>query len=41
VIVSDRTQITDAIVNGPWYGHSIQQTTSRVVIGVAIKYTGN
>ena len=41
VIVSDRNQVTGAFVTGPWYGRTIQQTTSRVVIGVAIKYTGN
>jgi len=38
VIVSDRTQVTGAIVTGPWYGRSIQQTTAQVVVGVAIKY---
>ena len=41
VIVSDRTQVTGAYVTGPWYGRSIQQTTARVIVGVAIKYTGN
>jgi hypothetical protein len=41
VIVSDRTQVTGAIVTGSWYGRTIQQTTARVVVGVAIKYTGN
>ena len=41
VIVSDRTQVTGAYVTGPWYGRSIQQTTARVVVGVAIKFTGN
>jgi hypothetical protein len=41
VIVSDRTQVTGAYITDPWYGRSIQQTTGRVIIGVAIKYTGN
>jgi len=41
VIVSDRNQVTGVFVTGPWYGRTVQQTTSRVVIGVAIKYTGN
>ena len=41
VIVSDRTQVTGAYITGPWYGRSIQQTTGRVIVGVAIKYTGN
>lgn len=40
VIVSDRTQVTGAIVTGPWYGRTVQQTTGRVIVGVAIKYTG-
>ena len=40
VIVSDRTQVTGAVITGPWYGRTIQQTTARVVVGVAIKYTG-
>jgi hypothetical protein len=40
VIVSDRTQVTGAVISGPWYGRTIQQTTARVVVGVAIKYTG-
>jgi hypothetical protein len=40
VIVLDRTEVTGAVVNGPWYGRSIQQVTGRVIVGVAIKYTG-
>ena len=40
VIVSDSTQVTGAIVTGPWYGRSVEQTTARVVVGVAIRYTG-
>jgi hypothetical protein len=40
VIVSDKTQVTGAMITGPWYGRTIQQTTARVVVGVAIKYTG-
>jgi hypothetical protein len=40
VIVSDRTQVTGAMVTGPWYGRSLQETTARVVVGVAIRYTG-
>ena len=27
VIVSDRTQVTRAIVTGPWYARTVQQTT--------------
>jgi hypothetical protein len=41
VIVSDRTQVTGAIVSGPWFGRTIQQTSGRVIVGVAIKYTGD
>ena len=40
VIVSDRTQVAGATITGPWYGRTIQQTTARVVVGVAIKYAG-
>ncbi len=38
VIVSDRYQITGAVVTGGWMTRSIQPTTSRVIVGVAIKY---
>lgn len=41
VIVSDRTQVTGAIVTGPWYARTVQQTTGRVIVGVAIKYITN
>ena len=41
VIVQDRTQITGARVTGPWYGRSVQEITGRVIIAVAIRYTGN
>jgi hypothetical protein len=40
VIVYDQTQIVGAVVNGPWWGRSVQGITGRVVIAVAIKYTG-
>lgn len=40
VIVSDRMLVTGAIVTGPWFGRTVQQTDSRVVVGVAIRYTG-
>jgi hypothetical protein len=40
VIVLDRTEVTGAVVTGPWYGRTIQQVTGRVIVGVAIKYTG-
>jgi hypothetical protein len=41
VIVFDRTEVTGAMVTGPWYGRSVQQITGRVIVGVAIKYTGD
>ena len=40
VIVYDHTQVTGAMITGPWYGRTIQETTGLVIIGVAIKYTG-
>jgi len=39
VIVFDRTEVTGAMVTGPWYGRSVQTITGRVVVGVAIRYT--
>jgi len=41
VIVYDRTEVTGAMLVGPWYGRSVQQIVGRVVVGVAIKYTGD
>ncbi len=38
VVVYDRTQITGAVVTGPWWGASIHRIEGRVVIAVAIKY---
>ena len=38
VIVHDGTQVTGAIVTGPWFGRSVQTIQGRVVVGVAIKY---
>ncbi len=40
VITSDGNQVTGAMVTGPWYGRNVQTITSRVVVGVAIHYTG-
>lgn len=38
VVIYDRTQVTGAYVTGPWYGRSIEQIQSRVVVAVAIRY---
>lgn len=38
VVVADRTQVTGAVVTGPWWGRSLEATEGRVVIAVAIKY---
>jgi hypothetical protein len=38
VIVYDQTQVTGAVVTGPWFGRSVQTIQGRVVVGVAIKY---
>jgi len=38
VIVSDRDQVTGAVVSGGWMVRSVQPTMSRVIVGVAIKY---
>ncbi len=38
VVVCDKTQVTGAMVVGPWWGRSVEQIQGRVVIAVAIKY---
>jgi hypothetical protein len=40
VIAHDRTEVTGAMVSGSRYGGSVQQIVGRVIVGVAIKYTG-
>jgi hypothetical protein len=40
VITADRTQIMGAYVSGPFWAPSVNQVTGRIIIGVAIKYTG-
>jgi len=40
VVVYDKTQVVGAMVTGPWYGRSIENITGRVVVAVAIRYTG-
>jgi hypothetical protein len=38
VVVADKTQVTGAVVTGPWWGRSIESVQGRVVVAVAIKY---
>ncbi len=38
VVVCDKTQVTGAVVQGPWWGRSVEAVQGRVVIAVAIKY---
>jgi len=38
VVVYDATQVTGAVVMGPWWGRSVQPIQGRVVIAVAIRY---
>lgn len=40
VVVYDKTQTTGAFVTGPWWGRSVQTIQGRVIIAVAIHYTG-
>jgi hypothetical protein len=40
VVVQDTTQVTGAYVSGPLWARSVTQVTGRVIVGVAIKYTG-
>jgi hypothetical protein len=40
VIVADRTQVMGAVVTGPLWGRQVDTITGRVIVGVAIHYTG-
>jgi hypothetical protein len=40
VIVVDRTQQMGAVVTGGWYNRQISPVIGRVIVGVAIHYTG-
>jgi hypothetical protein len=40
VVVYDKTQTTGAYVTGPWWGRQVQTIQGRVIIAVAIHYTG-
>ncbi len=40
VIVADRTQVMGAVVTGPLWGRQLDTITGRVIVGVAIHYTG-
>jgi hypothetical protein len=40
VIVADRTQAMGAVVTGPLWARSVDTITGRVIVGVAIRYTG-
>jgi hypothetical protein len=40
VVIRDSTQVTGAVVTGPLWARSVSQITGRVIVGVAIKYTG-
>jgi hypothetical protein len=41
VVVYDKTQTTGAYVTGPWWGRQVEAVQGRVIIAVAIRYTGN
>jgi hypothetical protein len=40
VVVYDKTQTTGAYVTGPWWGRSVETIQGRVIVAVAIHYTG-
>jgi hypothetical protein len=40
VLVADRTERMGAIITGPWWGRSVDPTYGRVIVAVAIRYTG-
>ncbi len=40
VIVADRTQAMGAVVTGPLWARQLDTITGRVIVGVAIRYTG-
>jgi hypothetical protein len=39
VITLDRVQVTGAMVSGPLFDRTVQRTTGRVIVGVAIHFT--
>jgi hypothetical protein len=40
VIVADRTQTMGAVVTGPLWARQVDTISGRVIVGVAIRYTG-
>jgi hypothetical protein len=40
VIIADRTQVMGAVVTGPLWSRSVDTISGRVIVGVAIRYTG-
>ena len=40
VIVADRTQTMGAVVTGPLWARQLDTITGRVIVGVAIRYSG-
>ena len=40
VIVADRTQNMGAVVTGPLWARQLDTITGRVIVGIAIRYTG-
>ena len=40
VIIADRTQIMGAVVTGPLWGRQLDTIAGRVIVGVAIRYSG-
>ncbi len=40
VIVADQTRLMGSYVSGPWWGRQISPVYGRIIIAVAIKYTG-
>ena len=40
VIVADRTQVVGLEATGAWYGREISPELARVIVGVAIRFTG-
>jgi uncharacterized protein YbjQ (UPF0145 family) len=40
VIIADRTQTMGAVVTGPLWARQVNTIAGRVIVGVAIRYTG-
>lgn len=41
VVVYDRMQVVGSVVSGPWWAPAARPVVGRVVVGLAVRYTGS